>query len=80
MIIGFLLFLGHLVMLYSLTDQRFPWLTSLGGSVLGVGSMAWFLWRRHPSLRGTFDQASLGSEVKPPPHPPGPARGDSLSR
>jgi uncharacterized membrane protein YgdD (TMEM256/DUF423 family) len=80
LVIGFLLFLGHLMMLYSLTDQRFPWLTALGGSVLGMGSMAWFLWRRHPALRGTFDDSALGAEVKPPPHPPGRARGDSLSR
>jgi uncharacterized membrane protein YgdD (TMEM256/DUF423 family) len=80
LVIGFLLFIGHLLMLYSLTDQRFPWWTALGGSILGMGSMAWFLWRRHPSLRGTFDDADLGSEVKAPPHPPGPARGDSVSR
>jgi uncharacterized membrane protein YgdD (TMEM256/DUF423 family) len=80
LVIGFLLFIGHLLMLYSLTDQRFPWGTAVGGSVLGMGSMAWFLWRRHPSLRGTFDEAPLGAEVKPPPHPPGPARGDSLTQ
>ena len=80
LVIGFLLFIGHLLMLYSLTDQRFPWGTALGGSVLGLGSMAWFLWRRHPSLRGTFDEAALGAEVKPPPHPPGPARGDTMIR
>jgi len=80
LVIGFLLFLGHLVMLYSLTDNRLPWLTAVGGSVLGMGSMAWFLWRRHPDLRGTFDDGALGAEVKSPPHPPGPARGDSISR
>jgi uncharacterized membrane protein YgdD (TMEM256/DUF423 family) len=78
LVIGFLLFIGHLLMLYSLTDQRLPWWTALGGSVLGMGSMALFLWRRHPALRGTFDRAALGAEVKPPPHPPGRARGDSL--
>jgi hypothetical protein len=80
LVIGFMFILGHLVMFYSLTDQRFPWFTSVGGGILGVGSMAWLLWRRHPSLRGTFDEAPLGAEVKPPPHPPGPARGDSLRR
>jgi hypothetical protein len=41
----------------------------LGGSVLGIGSMALFLWKRHPALRGTFDEAALGDEVKAPPHP-----------
>jgi uncharacterized membrane protein YgdD (TMEM256/DUF423 family) len=69
LVIGFMLFLGHLWMLYSLTDQRFPWWTALGGSILGLGSMAWYLWRRHPGLRGAVEP--LGSEVKPPPHPPG---------
>jgi len=78
LVIGFLFFLGHLVMLYTLTDNRFPWLSSLIGSVLGMGSMALVLWRRHPGLRGSFDQAPLGAEVKPPPHPPGRARGDSI--
>jgi hypothetical protein len=76
--IGFLFFLGLLLMLYSLTDERFPWWTSALGSLLGIGSMAWLLWRRHPALRGTFDDAALGAEVKAPPHPPGRARGDSV--
>jgi hypothetical protein len=74
LVIGFLLFLGHLFMLFSLTDERFPWWPSLIGSVLGMGTMGWFLWRRHPHLRGTFDEAPLGSEVRPPPHPRGGGR------
>jgi uncharacterized membrane protein YgdD (TMEM256/DUF423 family) len=78
LVIGLVFLLGTLFMLYSLTDQRFPWGTALGGSVLGIASMAWFLWRRHPGLRGTFDEAPLGAEVRPPPHPPGRSRGDSL--
>ena len=69
LVIAFLFVLGHLVMLYALTDQRFPWLPSVVGSILGIGSMAWFLWRRHPGLRGGFQEAPLGSEVRPPPHP-----------
>jgi hypothetical protein len=69
LVIAFLFFLGFLFMLYSATDQRFPWWAALGGSVLGIGSMALFLWRRHPALRGTFDQAPLGDEVKTPLHP-----------
>jgi uncharacterized membrane protein YgdD (TMEM256/DUF423 family) len=80
LVIGFLFILGHLVMFYSLTGQRFPWLTPVGGSILGVGSMTWFLWRRHPFLQGTFEDAPLGAEVKAPPHPPGPARSDSIRR
>jgi hypothetical protein len=69
LVVSFLFFLGFMFMLYSATDQRFPWWRALVGSVLGFGSMALLLWRRHPRLRGTFDQAPLGDEVKPPPHP-----------
>jgi hypothetical protein len=36
--------------------------------------MGVYLWQRHPGLRGTFRDAPLGDEVKPPPHPPGPPR------
>jgi uncharacterized membrane protein YgdD (TMEM256/DUF423 family) len=71
LVVGLVFFLGHLVMLSALTRQRLPWLTTLGGGVLGMGSMALYLWKRHPRLRGSFDQAPLGAEVKPPPHPPG---------
>jgi hypothetical protein len=69
LVIAFLFFLGVLYTLYSVTDQRFPWWPALGGSVLGIGSMAFLLWRRHPRLRGTFEEAPLGDEVKPPLHP-----------
>jgi uncharacterized membrane protein YgdD (TMEM256/DUF423 family) len=72
--VGFVFFLGVLYLLYSVTDERFPWMTALGGGVLGIGSMAMYLWQRHPSLRGTFRAAPLGDEVKPPPHPPSPPR------
>jgi hypothetical protein len=74
LVIAFVFFLGFLFVLYSVTRERFPWLTALGGSVLGIGTMATYLWRRHPGLRGTFREAPLGAEVKPPPHPPGPSR------
>lgn len=74
LVIGFLCFLGFLVMLASVTDQRLPWITATGGSLLGVASMALYLWKRHPRLRGSFDEAPLGAEVKPPPHPPGVSR------
>jgi uncharacterized membrane protein YgdD (TMEM256/DUF423 family) len=74
LVIGFMLFFGFLFVLFSATKERFPWLTTLGGSVLGLGSMGMYLWQRHPALRGTFQEAPLGAEVKPPPHPPGPPR------
>lgn len=70
LVIAFLFFLGFLFMLYSATDERFPWWPAVGGGLLGIGSMALYLWRRHPALRGTFREAPLGAEVKPPPHPP----------
>ncbi|MGH7508476.1 MAG: hypothetical protein ACREMZ_03270 [Gemmatimonadales bacterium] len=74
LMVGFLFFLGMSYTLYWLTDQRFPWLTSMVGGLLGIGSMGFYLWRRHPGLRGTFQQAPLGDEVRPPPHPPGSPR------
>lgn len=69
LVIAFLFFLGFLFMLYSATGERFPWWSAMGGSVLGIGSMAVFLWRTHPGLRGTFKQAPLGDEVRSPLHP-----------
>jgi hypothetical protein len=76
LVVGFLFFLGLLRMLSSVTDERFPLWASLGGSLLGVGSMGWYLWRAHPGLRGTFDDAPLGAEGKAPPHPQGASRAD----
>jgi hypothetical protein len=74
LVIAFLFSLGVLLVLYWATRQRFPWLPSVGGSILGVGSMGLYLWRSHPGLRRTFQEAPLGAEIKPPPHPPGGAR------
>ena len=75
LVIAFLFFIGHLFMLYSATDQRFAWWPALGGSILGIGSMGLYLWRRHPGLRQTFREQPLGAEGKAPPHPPdGPRR------
>jgi hypothetical protein len=76
LVVGFLFFLGLLRTLSSLTDERFPLWASVGGSLLGIGSMGFYLWRRHPGLRGTFDDAALGDEVRSPPHPPGASQAD----
>lgn len=70
LVIGFMFFLGFFYMLHWLTDQAFPWWISLIASVLGVGSMGLFLWRRHPALRASLRELPLGAEVKSPPHPP----------
>jgi hypothetical protein len=74
LVISVLFFVGFLLALYWSTRERFPWLSAAGGSVLGVASMGWYLWRRHPGLRGSFRDSPLGAEVKPPPHPPGASR------
>lgn len=71
LVIGFVFWLGISYTLYRLTDQRFPWWTFLIGSLLGIGSMGLYLWRRHPALRGSLEELPLGAEVKSPPHPPG---------
>jgi hypothetical protein len=70
LVISFVFFLGFFFMLYSATDDRFPWWPAFVGGLLGIGSMGLYLWRRHPALRGGFREAPLGGEVKPPPHPP----------
>ena len=71
LVIGFVFWLGVSYTLYRLTDQRLPWWTLFVGSILGIGSMGFYLWRRHPGLRGSMQQRPLGAEVKSPPHPPG---------
>lgn len=71
LVIGFTLWLGISYTLYRLTDQRLPWWTLLVGSLLGIGSMGFYLWRQHPALRGSMQDLPLGAEVKSPPHPPG---------
>jgi hypothetical protein len=71
LVIGSVFWLGITHTLYRLTGQRFPWLTSLIGVLLGVGSMALYLWRGHPGLRASMRHLPLGDEVKAPPHPRG---------
>lgn len=71
LVVAFGLFAGLTYMLGAATGERLaPWLV-VTGSLLAVLGMAGYLWRRHPTLRRSFDRAPLGSEVQPPPHPPG---------
>ena len=70
-VIAFVAFMGYLLGLYWMTGQRFPWWSALMVDLLGVGSMAFYLWRSHPQLRDSVRNIPLGSEVRPPPHPPG---------
>ena len=71
LVVSFLFATGLVFMLNTSTANRLPLWEVLGGGVLGVGTMAWRLWRRHPRLRQSFDQAPLGDEVRSPPHAPG---------
>jgi hypothetical protein len=61
-------FAGHLYMLVISSGERIPFWSVAGGSVLALGLIIWYLWRRHPGL-GT--SAPLGAEVKTTPHAPG---------
>lgn len=71
LVIAFGLFAGLAYMAGTATGDRLsPW-SVVSGSLLGVLGMGAYLWRRHPRLVRSFDEASLGAEVKPPPHPPG---------
>ena len=70
-VVAFLFLTGLVFMLNTSTGNRLPLWEVLGGGVLGVAAMGWYLWRRHPRLARSFDQAPLGDEVRSPPHAPG---------
>ncbi|HWB39651.1 MAG TPA: hypothetical protein VG500_00245 [Gemmatimonadales bacterium] len=59
---------GLTLLLSTATGERVPLWTVVGGSLLGVGTMGAFLWRRHPALK---TGQPLGDEVRTSPHPPG---------
>ena len=70
LVVAFGLFAGLTYMLGRASGDRLsPWAV-ISGSLLGVLGMAGYLWRRHPRLGRSFDEAPLGSEVRAPPHPP----------
>jgi hypothetical protein len=70
LVVAFCLFAGLTYMMGTATDERLsPW-PVISGSLLGVLGMAGYLWRRHPSLGRSFDDAPLGAEVPAPGHPP----------
>jgi hypothetical protein len=71
LVVAFGLFAGLSYMMGTATGERLsPW-PVISGSLLGVLGMAGYLWRRHPRLGRSFDDAPLGDEVPAPPHPPG---------
>jgi len=72
LVVAFGFFAGLTYMLTTATDERLPVWSVVGGSLLAVAAMGWYLWRRHPRLAS---HAQLGAEVKTTPHPPGAPRG-----
>jgi hypothetical protein len=71
LVVAFGWLVGHVYMLEVATGERLSLWAVVGGSLVGVITMAWYLWRRHPGLGRSFHDAPLGAEVPPPPHPPG---------
>jgi hypothetical protein len=72
LVVTFCLIAGLTYMLTTATDERVPVWSVVGGSLVGVGAMGWYLWRRHPQLRS---EKPLGDEVRASPHSPGAPRG-----
>ncbi len=64
--------IGITYALVTATGERVPLWSVVGGSVIGVASMAWYTWRQHPRLASG---APLGAEERSPPHAPGSPRG-----
>ncbi len=71
LVIAFCYLLGLTHMLNLWTGGRLPLWELVGGVTLGVLTMAGALWRRHPRLARSFDEAPLGDEVRTPGHAPG---------
>jgi hypothetical protein len=71
LVIAFCYLLGLTHMLNLWTGGRLPLWEVIGGATLGVATMAGVLWRRHPRLARSFEEAPLGDEVHTPGHAPG---------
>ena len=72
LVVAFAFLAGLTYMLATATEERLPVWSVVGGSLLAVVAMGWYLWRRHPRLAS---DAPLGDEVKTTPHAPGAPRG-----
>ena len=72
LVVAFAFFAGLTYMLTTATGERVPLWSVVGGNLLAVATMGWYLWRRHPRLAS---EAPLGDEVKSTPHAPGAPRG-----
>jgi hypothetical protein len=71
LVVAFCFTAGLTYMLTAATGEVFPLWSLIGGALLAVLTMGWYLWRRHPRLGS---DAPLGAEVRTPPHAPGPPR------
>jgi len=70
LVVAFGLFAGMTFMLTTASGKPLPLWSVLGGTLVGLVGMAWYLWRRHPRFERSFQEAPLGSEETPPRHPP----------
>ncbi len=75
LVVVFGLFTGLTWMMGTATGERLSAWPIVTGGLLGVVGMAWYLWRGHPRLAQSFEEAPLGDEVTPPSHPPEGPRG-----
>jgi hypothetical protein len=71
LVIAFCYLLGLTHMLNQWTGGRLPLWELIGGTTFGIVTMGWILWRRHPRLARSFEEAPLGDEVHTPGHAPG---------
>ncbi len=60
----------HTYALAQYTRYAIPWWASVGGALVGIGTMLAVTWSRHPALRRSLRQAPLADEVETPPAPP----------
>jgi hypothetical protein len=68
LVVAFGMLAGLAYMLAASTAERIPPWTVVLGTLLGVVSMGWYLWRRHPRIGS---DVPLGAEVRTPRHAPG---------
>jgi hypothetical protein len=60
----------HTYALARYTRYPIPWWGTIGGALVGIGTMLGIAWSRHPILRRSFRQVPLADEVESPPAPP----------
>lgn len=60
----------HTYALARYTQSAVPWWATVGGALVGIGTMLAVAWARHPGLRHSLRQVPLADEVESPPAPP----------